>query len=123
MSPGLYCIELRTAQWETLVHWYRTALGLRVLVRVVEDGYALLEAGQTRLAILARESPPPASGRWSLAFEIDNIEVASARLAAAGATFSAPTISDEGLRDVQTTDPDGNRIRLFCWPEARSAKS
>jgi predicted enzyme related to lactoylglutathione lyase len=121
MSPGLYCIELRTAQWEALVHWYRTALGLRVLVRVVEDGYALLEAGQTRLAILARTSPAPASARWSLAFEIESLEVAVARLAAAGAKFSPPTTSDEGFRDVQTTDPDGNRIRLFSWPEARSA--
>ena len=121
MSPGLYCIELRTAQWETLVQWYRTALGLRVLVRVVEDGYALLEAGQTRLAILARESPAGASARWSLAFEIDSLVVATARLLAAGAKFSAPTTSDEGFRDVQTTDPDGNRIRLFSWPEAGSA--
>ena len=38
--PGLYCIELRTTQWERAVAWYREALGLRVLVRVVDDGRA-----------------------------------------------------------------------------------
>ncbi len=119
MSSGLYCIELRTAQWETLVHWYRDAIGLRVLVRVVEDGYALLEAGQARLAILARPAAAPASARWSLAFEVDSIEVATARLLAAGATLSQPPVSSEGLRDVLTTDPDGNRVRVFCWPETR----
>ena len=119
MSPGLYCIELRTAQWETLVHWYRTALGLRVLVRDVEDGYALLEAGQTRLAILARESPAGASARWSLAFEVESLEVASARLLAAGAEVRQSPTNLEGLRDLLTTDPDGNRIRLFCWTESR----
>ena len=46
--PGLYCVELRTPQWETAVKWYREALGLRVLVRVVDEGYALFEAGETR---------------------------------------------------------------------------
>ena len=48
--PGLYCIELRTQQWERLVEWYREVIGLRVLVRVTDDGYALLEAGETRNA-------------------------------------------------------------------------
>jgi hypothetical protein len=57
MSPGLYCIELRTSQWEVMVQWYRSALGLRVLVRVVDDGYALLECGETRLALIARAGP------------------------------------------------------------------
>ena len=55
--PGLYCLELGTANWQASVDWYRTVLGLRVLVRVVDDGYALLEAGDTRLALLARENP------------------------------------------------------------------
>jgi len=59
--PGLYCIELRTANWQSSVEWYRSALGLKVLVRVVDDGYALIEAGETRLALLAlslRENRP-----------------------------------------------------------------
>ena len=117
MSPGLYCIELRTAQWEAQVHWYRTALGLRVLVRVVEDGYALIEAGQTRLALIARKSADPPSARWSLAFEVDDLEVAAARLIAAGSQISQPPrTTPEGFRDLLTTDPDGNSIRLFAWP-------
>jgi predicted enzyme related to lactoylglutathione lyase len=117
MSPGLYCIELRTSQWELLVNWYRTALGLRVLVRVVEDGYALLEAGQTRLALIARPSPGEPSARWSLAFEVDDLEVAAARLLACGSKVSQGGQNTEGFRDLLTSDPDGNRIRLFCWPE------
>jgi hypothetical protein len=36
--PGLYCIELRTANWQASVEWYRQVLGLRVLVRVVDEG-------------------------------------------------------------------------------------
>jgi predicted enzyme related to lactoylglutathione lyase len=37
-----YCIELRTAQWHRMLSWYRDVLGLRTLLRVEEDGYALL---------------------------------------------------------------------------------
>ncbi|HTU23847.1 MAG TPA: VOC family protein, partial [Pirellulales bacterium] len=71
--PGLYCIELRTANWPASVEWYRHVLGLRVLVRVVEDGYALLEAGDTRLALLARESAGEPSARISFAFEVHDL--------------------------------------------------
>jgi predicted enzyme related to lactoylglutathione lyase len=115
--PGLYCVELRTAQWEQSVRWYREALGLRVMVRVVDDGYALLEAGETRLALIARRSPGPPSSRWSLGFEVDDLEETIARLTQAGSTVSRPQRDPEGFREAVTHDPDGNTIRLFVWPE------
>jgi predicted enzyme related to lactoylglutathione lyase len=117
MSPGLYCIELRSSQWELMVQWYRSALGLRVLVRMVDDGYALLEAGETRLALIARAANSNPSPRWSLAFETDNLDLAAARLMAAGSSVTRLTNNPEGLRDLMTADPDGNQIRLFSWPE------
>ena len=115
--PGLYCIELRTARWQSSVEWYRTALGLKVLVRVVDDGYALLEAGETRLALLARESPGEPSTRISFAFEVHDLAAAINRLNRAGFEAPAPRTSSEELREVNLTDPDGNRIRLFSWPQ------
>ena len=116
LRPGLYCVELRTQNWASLVGWYRDVLGLRVLVRVVEDGYALLDAGETRLALLARDSVGEASRRISLAFEVEDIPTVCARLEAAGATILYPVRDPEGLREANTLDPDGNRIRLFSWP-------
>lgn len=71
--PGLYCVELRTENWDALVEWYREVLGLRVLVRVIDDGYALLEAGETRLALLSRSSAGEAAARVSLAFEVKDV--------------------------------------------------
>ncbi len=115
--PGLYCVELRTSQWENSVRWYREALGLRVMVRVVEDGYALLEAGETRLALISRRTPGPASARWSLGFEVDDLEQVSERLMKFGSRVSKPERDPEGFRAVVTRDPDGNTVRLFCWPE------
>ena len=117
--PGLYCIELRTANWHESVEWYRQALGLRVLVRVVDDGYALLEAGETRLALLARESPGEASPRISFAFEVHDLTTVIARLERMGSVVKEAIDHPEELREINLSDPDGNRIRLFCWPNPR----
>ncbi len=117
--PGLYCVELRTQNWKTLVDWYREVLGLRVLVRVIDDGYALLEAGETRLALLARDDADEPTRRISLAFEVRDVPQMCARLTASGAQVSHPKRDPEGLREANTMDPDGNRIRLFSWPHGR----
>ena len=116
--PTLFSVELRTAQWEHMVQWYRNVLGLRVLVRVVDDGYALFEAGDTRVAILSRENAGVASGRWSLGFEVIDLEATHARLRAADADVVEPKTHPEGFRELVTDDPDGNRLRLFAWPTA-----
>lgn len=113
--PSLFSVELRTARWSELVEWYRTALGLRVLVRVVDEGYALLDAGDTRLAILDRPLAAAASARWSLGFEVDDLDAARARLSATGAAVADPVDHAEGFREILVDDPDGNRVRLFSW--------
>ena len=113
---GLYCVELRTEQWDTALRWYREALGLRVLVRQPDDGYALFEAGDTRLALIARDNPGEHSPRWSLGFEVEDLDKVIDRLAAFGSPISRPNRSPEGFQEVTTTDPDGNAIRLFSWP-------
>jgi catechol 2,3-dioxygenase-like lactoylglutathione lyase family enzyme len=116
--PGLYCVELRTTHWHALLDWYRDVLGLRVLVRMTDDGYALLEAGDNRLALLARDSTGEATHRISLAFEVNDMRQVIVRLRAAGATITHPERDPEGLREAITVDPDGNRIRLFAWPRS-----
>jgi catechol 2,3-dioxygenase-like lactoylglutathione lyase family enzyme len=116
--PGLYCIELRTTRWQALVEWYRDVLGLRVLVRMIDDGYALLEAGDNRLALLARTVTGEATHRISLAFEVNDLRSVVVRLKAAGAIITHPERDPEGLREAVTADPDGNRIRLFAWPRS-----
>lgn len=114
--PALYCVELRTASWPAMVAWYREVLGLRVLVRVVDDGYALLDAGGTRLAIITRTDPAQPSRRISLAFEVADVQRLCQRLTEMGAPVSHPARDPEGLREAETADPDGNRIRVFSWP-------
>jgi len=102
-----------------MLRWYREVLGLRVLVRVMEDGYALVEAGDTRIALLSRPAGGEASQRISLAFEVTDVPKVCARLEAAGSIISHPKRDAEGLREANTADPDGNWIRLLSWPHGR----
>lgn len=115
-GPELFCVELRTACWRELVEWYRGVLDLAVLVRVEEDGYALLAAGSGKLAILARESPGPASGRISLGLEVADLDAVHHRLTAAGTDATVPRQHPEGFREIVVHDPDGNVLRVFSWP-------
>lgn len=114
--PQLFSIELRTARWADLLAWYRDVLGLRVLVRVVDDHYALLAAGDARLAILGRPEPGEASRRWSLGFEVTDLDAIHGRLVEAGVVVTPPKVHPEGFREIVVADPDGNRLRLFSWP-------
>jgi predicted enzyme related to lactoylglutathione lyase len=113
----LYAIELRTTRWEMMVAWYKQALGLRGLLRVEEDRYALLAAGNSRLAITGCPLPGDASARWCLAFEVPDLDLAQARLEGAGAEVGPRRLHPEGFTALTVNDPDGNRIRLFAWPE------
>jgi predicted enzyme related to lactoylglutathione lyase len=113
----LYCIELRTGQWSELVDWYKQALGMRSLLRVEDDRYALLAAGGARLAIVGRDVPGDSSPRWTLAFEVADLDVAEARLEGAGADVGPRRLHPEGFTTISTTDLDGNRVRLFTWPK------
>lgn len=115
--PTLFAVEIRTTRWEDLVAWYRDMLGLEVLLRVVDDRYALLAAGPARLAILGREATDPASRRWSLGFEVIDLEAIRSRLAARGVPAPPPASNPEGFRELVVIDPDGNRIRLFAWSD------
>ena len=97
----LYALELRTQQWAALVQWYRHALGLRSLVRVDEDEYALLAAGAARLSIVGRPEVEPASTRQLLIFEVDDLAAAIERLQAAGVEFLKSADVESRIRVTQ----------------------
>lgn len=110
-----FAVELRTAQWEALVEWYRDVLGLVVLLRDSDGGYALLQAGAAQVALLRRADAGPASPRYGLCLEIAAWPPVLQRLQRGGTPFSGPRTAPEGYEEATLTDPDGNRIRLICW--------
>ena len=82
----------------------------------------LFEAGETRLSLLARQTSGEASPRWSLGFEVDNLQAVSHRLLVAGSPVTRPRDTAESFQEIITSDPDGNTIRLFAWPKRLSCR-
>lgn len=117
--PELFAIELRVTDWPGMVKWYREVLGLKVLLRVIDDQYAQLHAGSVQLAIVGHREPGSASSRVTLAFEVSDSDATASRLAATGWEFERRERTNEGLSELVTADPEGNRLRLFEWPKRK----
>lgn len=117
MIHSLYLVELTVADWPAAVAWYQDTLGLPVLLMAEMDHFALLQAGNGRVALKAGRPEP---GTTLLTFEVDNLVAELERLAARGLVPEAPLkTSPEGYRRAIIRDPDGYRICLFDW-EGRS---
>ena len=54
--------------------------------------------------------------RISFAFEVHDLAPLLARLDRSNVAIKEATDHPEELREINLTDPDGNRIRIFCWP-------
>ncbi|MEW4565611.1 VOC family protein [Bremerella sp. JC770] len=111
----LFAIEIRTAQWQPMVLWYTSALNMKSAVRSVEDGYALLAGRGWRLSLLELQQDEPRDrSAISLAIEVNDLSAARERIEPFLMGPSSPIeTSDEGFLQWTTTDPDGNRIKLF----------
>jgi len=111
----LFAVEIRTQQWQPMILWYTSALQLKSAVRSEEDGYALLAGRGWRLSLLAlQEEEPRDRSAISLALEVDDLAAARQRMEPYLMELPSPIeTSEEGFLQWTTTDPDGNRIKLF----------
>jgi catechol 2,3-dioxygenase-like lactoylglutathione lyase family enzyme len=113
MVRELAFVELTVSDWPAAVAWYRDVLGLRVLLRVEEDAFALLGAGAGRVSLKAGTPQP---GTTALAFEVEDLPAEVARLGRFGVVpESEMKASAEGYRRAHYRDPDGHRLTLFDW--------
>ncbi len=128
---NLYMVELAVNDWPAAVAWYRDVLGLKVLMRVEEDRFALLQnvaqdvaqAGETRLALKQAPEPggqpvaqTPRGQGVLLTFEVPDLPAAVALLRERGVSPETPIQSThEGYRRALFRDPDGYRLCLFDW--------
>ncbi len=119
----LYFVELAIVDWSASVAWYRDVLGLKVLMRVEADRFAILQAGEARLA-LKQAAGPIDQVRGTgvlLTFEVEDLAAEVARLARHGVAAESPLqASAEGYRRALFRDPDGYRLCLFDWAAKKS---
>lgn len=111
----LFAVEIRTKQWQPMILWYTSALSLKSAVRSEEDGYALLAGRGWRLSLLElQEDEPRDHSAISLAIEVENLSAVREKIEPFLMESPQPIeTSDEGFLQWTTTDPDGNRIKLF----------
>lgn len=97
------------------------SLGLRLIVKNPDTGYARLELpmGSTSLSLHEEDSPNP--GATALYFEVEDIDRRHAELVAAGITFdNPPRLESWRWREAWFSDPTGNRLCLFhAGPDRR----
>ena len=93
--------------------WYGQHLGLTVEVDVpARKAWALTDDAD--FTIFVDQSEPPVPG-VAMYFQVDDVDLVSAPLAAAGVRFAHPPQKTYWGYGSEALDPDGSRVRL--WDE------
>ncbi len=124
-SIRYFMTEVRVADRERSVAWYRESLGLRVVLEDAAGGFALLEATRRR-AGGAQGGSGRGAGRGAvrLVFEVADLDAMMATLAARGIGFEGPVASAEGTARSSWRTRTGRRSGCSRgWPRSERARS
>lgn len=112
----LFMIELHVADWAATVAWYVETLGLRPLRTDEPHQFALLAAGNGRLALKGCSDDTGRASGVRLVFLVADVDAEHARLRAIGVEGSKPADHPrEPYRETRLADPQGTPITLFAW--------
>jgi len=125
MLRGIHHVALICSEYAVSKAFYVDTLGLSVLAEHYRDArqswkldLALPDGGQIELFSFPdappRPSRPEARGLRHLAFRVDDLDAACARLAARGVTLEQIRVDEyTGRRFVFFSDPDGLPLELY----------
>lgn len=117
-------LNLRVHDLEAMAHFYRDQVGFKemtrlkhengdtwlIYLRITDDQYLELMTG----AETTQAPPDGPAGVTHFCFTIDDLDVESARLAAAGVALTSQIKrGQDGNRGAWIVDPEGNRIELM----------
>lgn len=122
---GSLLIQLRVADLDRAITFYRDVLNFDLVLRNDELQWAKLKPGIPGVTIGLGVGPEvKGSGTTSLNFGVDDIDAARNLLENRGVQFLGPTITIPGVvRLADFNDPDDNKIRLAGAPTAKSDRS
>lgn len=111
---GTLLVQMRVADLDRSITFYRDVLGLRLKLRNDALHWAKFDTGIKGVTIGVGEGPEvKGSGSVSINLGVDDIEAARALLESRGVTFKGDTITiPDVVKLADLSDPDGNRIRL-----------
>ncbi len=108
-----------TADMDRAVAFYRDVLGLRV-ARRDGDAWVELDADGGRLALHGAADGRAAGGGAAASFEVGDLDVAKAVLAAHGVAVGHEGEAPGYARFVSLADPDGNTVQLIEYARPRA---
>ena len=111
---GSLLVQLRVADLDRAVKFYRDVLDFELVLRDDDLGWAKMSPGIPGVRVgLGTGGDVKGSGTLSMNFGVDDIEVARKQLESRGVKFRGPTQTIPGVvKLADFNDPDGNRIRL-----------
>ena len=113
---GVEHIAIATGNPKRLAQWYVDALSFEPLLDTGTTIYLKSANSVVLEFVLADNAPPkPAirdAGLRHIAFSVDNLETAHARLKAAGVRFESEPVLLPGMRLFFFRDPEGNYLHL-----------
>lgn len=122
-SYRVYAVRVFVTDWERALAFYTDTLGMTVSYRSDDFGWAELDTGAARLALVrtATDDPEDAAlvGRFvGVSLQVPDIAATHLRLAARGVTFTRPPTREPwGGTLAELEDPDGNVLTLLGWSE------
>jgi catechol 2,3-dioxygenase-like lactoylglutathione lyase family enzyme len=111
-------VVFRTAQPDVMIDWYRTVLGMQVVLRHPAISFLTWDESQDRLAIITDEQAQPAAvnsvGFHHAAFEVGSLKELTDHYRALKAQEILPeqAINHAVATSMYYRDPDGNQIEL-----------
>jgi hypothetical protein len=114
-GPDLFMTVVKVAGWPRALEWYVGTLGLLAVLIDHEHQFALLAAGNGRLALQGDPEREPACS-VRLVFLVPDVDAEYRRLNDLGIEVSPPVENTrEGYRETRLHDPEGTALTLFSW--------
>jgi catechol 2,3-dioxygenase-like lactoylglutathione lyase family enzyme len=114
-GPDLFMTVIKVADWSRAVEWYVNTLGLLTVLLDHEHHFALMAAGNGRLAVQG-DAEAQGSSFVRLVFLVPDVDAEYRRLTDLGIEMSPPVAnSREGYREIRLHDPEGTPLTLFSW--------
>lgn len=117
MNLVIQHVEIHVSSLQNAKEFYADKLGLEILEEIPELNLVALKAGNVRISIFGGYKPNTESSAKKtgthIIFRTDNIETTIDQLLARGVQFNGDIFEAPGfIRDIATTDPDGNIIEI-----------
>ncbi len=114
-GPDLFMTVIKVADLPLALDWYVSKLGLLTVLVDHEHQFALLAAGNGRLA-LQGDPEHHAASSVRLVFLVPDVDAEYRRLVDLGIEISSPVQdAHEGYREIRLHDPEGTPLTLFSW--------